>query len=294
MEFKELVYKRRSVRSYMGGAISGTDIRLILEAGLRAPNACNYQSWHLYCITDRAKIEALSPDIYSPAWIKDASAVIVITEDNTRLKERWGEDKANLFVAEDAGAAAQNMLLMASDLGYAGCFIGAFDEKKCCEFIGAGENERPFVMLSLGTYEAEPTLRDRKPFDEMVTFIGDVDGKDPVKPEEKPFMLAAASLPGAKFNDLNLAGAEFDNINLSGSRFTDINMTNVFFGGLCLSGAFFGCVEMQNATFDNPDLTGTEFKNCSFKDVNLENCDLDGMTIDGVAVKELVKKAKNS
>lgn len=173
MEFKELVYKRRSIRSLSGGKIPMEDLKLILEAGLRAPNACNYQSWHFYCITDKAKIEAIVPDVCGQAWIKNASAVIVITEDNSRLIERWGERTADMFVSEDAGAAAQNMHLMAADLGYGGCFVGAFDEDKCRSFIGAKESERPVVMLPIGTIDTEPALRDRKPFEETVTFIGE-------------------------------------------------------------------------------------------------------------------------
>lgn len=175
MEFKELLYKRRSCRQLTGEKIPAADIRLMLEAGLRAPNACNYQSWHFYCITDKAKIEGLIPDICSQAWIKNSSVVFVITEDNRRLEERWGKEKADLFVAQDSGAATENVLLMASDLGYAGCFVGAFDEEKCRSYIGAGESERPVSMIPVGTYEADPPLRDRKDFDEMVTFIGELE-----------------------------------------------------------------------------------------------------------------------
>ena len=171
MDFKDLVYKRRSNRTLTYGDIPADDVRLILEAGLRAPNACNYQSWHLYCITDKAKVSALVPDICPQEWIKNASVAVVITEDNRRLEERWGKEKADIFVAEDAGACAQNMLLMAAELGYAGVFVGNFDEEKCREYVGTAENERPVLIVPIGTYEIEPPLRDRKPFEEVVTFI---------------------------------------------------------------------------------------------------------------------------
>lgn len=174
MDFKNLVYKRRSNRTLTGGKIPADEIRLILDAGLRAPNACNFQSWHFYCIVDKTKIEALVPEVCGQAWIKNASFVVVITEDNTKLKDRWGERMADMFVAEDAGAAAENMLLMAAELGYTGCFVGAFDEAKARDFVGANESERPVLLLPIGTYEAEPALRDRKPFDETVTFIGEI------------------------------------------------------------------------------------------------------------------------
>ncbi len=172
MDFKELYLKRRSTRAYTGEAIPAEDVRLILEAGLRAPNACNFQSWHFYCITDKAKIEALVPEVCGQTWIKKTSVVVVITEDTTRLVERWGNPrKADMFVAEDAGAAAENMLLMAAELGYAGCFVGAFDEDKCREFVGAKASERPVLILPMGVAEVEPALRDRVPFEDAVTFL---------------------------------------------------------------------------------------------------------------------------
>ncbi len=172
MDFKELYLKRRSTRAYTGERISDDDIRLILEAGLRAPNACNFQSWHFYCITDPEKIAALVPDVCSQAWIQNTAFVVIITEDITQLSERWGATERNtVFVCEDAGAAAQNMLLMATELGYAGCFVGAFSEDKCREFVGAKPSERPVIMVPIGVPAAEPELRDRRPFDESVTFV---------------------------------------------------------------------------------------------------------------------------
>ncbi len=171
MEFKELIYKRRSNRRLTGGVIPREHLQLMLEAGLRAPNACNYQSWHFYCICDKEKVENMIPDICSQEWIKNASACIVITEDRARLEERWGKEKAELFIAQDSGAATENILLMAADLGYGACFVGAFDEEKCRRYVGAGENERPVSMIPIGTVESDPPLRDRKPFEETVTFI---------------------------------------------------------------------------------------------------------------------------
>ncbi len=164
--------QRRSTHSFTRGKIPASRIRAILEAGLRAPNACNYQSWHFYCLTDAEKIAGLTPEIYGGAWIADASFVVVITEKAARLTERFGESKGELFVAEDAGAAAENMLLAAADFGYNGCFIGAFREEECRKYLNIPEDERPSVMLPIGTFEKETPLRDRKPFEESVTWIG--------------------------------------------------------------------------------------------------------------------------
>lgn len=172
MEFAKTVYARRSVREFTGDTIPQEQIIKILEAGLRAPNACNYQSWHFYCITGKENIESVYPDLYRGEWIKKAAFVVIITENGERLAPRWGESKGTMFLHEDAGAAAENMLLCAADMGYNGCFIGAFDENNVTKYLQLSENEHPCVMLPIGVTAAEVPLRERKPFDECVTFIG--------------------------------------------------------------------------------------------------------------------------
>ena len=172
MDFSELILRRRSVRQYTGDAIPPEDARTILEAGLRAPNACNAQLWHFYVLTGREKISGLFPDVCRQEWIKKTAFVVVITENAAPLSERFGAGKAAVFTAEDAGAAAENMSLMAAEMGYASCFVGAFDEDRCREYVGAKPEERPVLMLPVGVPAAEVPLRERKPFGEAVTYIG--------------------------------------------------------------------------------------------------------------------------
>lgn len=289
MEFNELLLKRRSTRSYTGGAIPGSEIRSLLEAGLRAPNACNHESWHFYCICDKAKIECLWPEIYRGEWIKGASVVILISLDTKWLADKFG-DVGITFAYEDAGAAAENILLRAADLGYNGCFIGAFDHAKCRAYLSIPENEEPAVMLSIGTVDGEVPLRERKPFEETVTFIGSLPEEEAKPKDEKPFEVRNAWIPGALLDDVGMPGTKFNNVNMEGARFTDINMKRSFFGGLTLEESYFGCVDLRNATFENPDFTGAVIKNCRLNDVEIVGCEIDGLTIDGKNVKELLKK----
>lgn len=294
MEFTELLLKRRSTRSFTGETIPGNEIRSLLEAGLRAPNACNHESWHFYCLCGKEKIEGLCPSVYRGEWIRGAAVVIVITLDARWLCEKFGEEKGTIFACEDAGAAAENILLRAAELGYNGCFIGAFDPEACRAYLSIPENEKPVVMLPVGIPAGEVPLRERKPFEETVTFVGELPeapASAEKKAEAESFSVKNAWIPGAVFDDVGMPGAAFNNINMEGTRFGDINMKRSFFGGLTLEGSFFGCVDLQNATFENPDFTGSVIKNCCLRDVEITGCDLEGMTIDGKNVKELLEKA---
>jgi len=266
MEFKELLQKRRCVRQYTGGGIPMNHLKLILNAGLRAPNACNFQSWHFYCICDSEKITGLVPTVCRFEWMKNASAVIVICTDSARLEERFG-DRGTMFAVQDTAAAAENMLLQATDLGYGGCWVGAFSEDACSTYLHLPQNHRPVIILPLGTYEENPEIRERAPFDEAVTFIGDAEDSST---EEKPFTLHSASLPRAVFDDLYLGEAQFNNICLTNGHFSDMNFTGSRFGGLCMNEVSFGCVDMRDAEFENVDFTGASFKNCTFDKITVD------------------------
>jgi len=171
VEFKDLLTKRRCVRKFSGGSIPKNQLRAILESGLRAPNACNYQSWHFYCICDKEKIAGMVPRICRWDWVKDAAAVIVICTKSAQLEERFG-DRGAMFAIQDTAAAAENILLAAADFGFGGCWIGAFNEDACREYLDLHEEHRPVIILPIGTVEEEPPLRERNPFEDEVTFIG--------------------------------------------------------------------------------------------------------------------------
>ncbi len=272
MEFSELFQKRRSIRQYTGESIPAEHIRKILEAGLRAPNACNAQLWHFYVLVGKEKIEGLIPDVCRQEWIKKTAFVVVITENAEPLNARFGAEKGNLFVAEDAGAAAENMSLMAAEFGYASCFVGAFDEDKCREYVGAKPEERPVLMLPVGVPAADVPLRDRKPFEEAVTILGDFVETAPEAKSDGPFRIESQYLPGAVFDDVGMPKATIHNANLEGARFSDINLKSGFFGGMTFEGSYFGNADMKNSTFEHIDFSGAHFVRADFTDAVFEDC----------------------
>ena len=80
------------------------------------------------------------------------------------------------------------------------------------------------------------------------------------------------NLSGSKFDDVNLQGTLFNNINLSESTFTDINLTGTQVENVNASNVTFHCVKFEGAAIDR--------------------CLLDGMTIDGVLVTDLIAAYK--
>lgn len=176
MDFTELLQKRTCIRAYADTPVTKEQMQAILEAGVRAPNACNYQSWHFYAVCDKTLIDGFYPEVARIPWIANISLVIVVCmrdEIVTQLVERFGE-QGRMFAHHDAAGAVNHMLLRAADLGLGGCWVGPMNVEKCKAHLGISANHTPVAILTVGTPSADMPLRDRKPLEEVVTVIGDL------------------------------------------------------------------------------------------------------------------------
>lgn len=170
MEFKDLLFERRSIRSYTDRKITDEELSYILTAAINAPSACNMQSWHFYAVTDpeaRAKLKEFSDD-----WVSSAPVVFVICTDGDAMVERFGE-KGRKFIIQDTALAMENMLLAAADIGLGGCIIGRYDDDKCRKAFDIPEKYKPVALMPIGEPAAKAPARPRKPIGEVVTFVGE-------------------------------------------------------------------------------------------------------------------------
>ena len=168
MEFSELLLKRRSVRAFTDKGITREQIDALLTAATRAPSACNMQSWHFYAVTDKA-VKARFAEFCAP-WAATAPVIFVVCTDGQAIISRFGE-RAKLFTYQDTALAAENLLLAAADMGYNGCFMGAFDGDKCREVLDIPDKYEIVALIPVGEAQAESPLRERKPLGEVVTYI---------------------------------------------------------------------------------------------------------------------------
>lgn len=172
MNFRELYSSRRSIRSFTERKLNNDEIRSLLEAATRAPNACNAQSWRFYVVTDTdVKAKFAAEQICAP-WVSEAPVVFVLCADSSGLRERF-DDRAEKFVLQDTALAAENMLLAATEMGLGGCIIGAFNEEKCRSLLDIPENIGIHMLLPIGEASSEVPDRGRKPLDAFVTYIGE-------------------------------------------------------------------------------------------------------------------------
>lgn len=202
MQVTETIYKRRSIRNFKKSNISINIIEQIIEAGIYAPSAKNRQPWFFYVLHDeRTKNEFIQqfniginklmqkykhqniprPDIegaMSTAKIMEqASAIILVTcrkkyskiyEDNVN----WYLHALDIEVTDilSIGAAIQNMLLKATDLGYGSLWV--------CDIFYAYQELVDFIQtedaivsaVCIGQTEEQPEKGFRHPVEDVSLF----------------------------------------------------------------------------------------------------------------------------
>lgn len=105
-----------------------------------------------------------------------------------------------------------------------------------------------------------------------------------------------ANLSGSRFHDVNLSGAEFDDVNLSNASFHDINLSDITVTAVQIGGARFKHIglppcapgKQRPLSFEEADLNSSTFTKCDLSGVKISDCNTDGMTIDGMAVSDLL------
>jgi SagB-type dehydrogenase family enzyme len=92
---------------------------------------------------------ALATAARGQRWVADAPALVVIAAQSARTVARYGA-RAEAYVAMEAGATAQNLLLQAAALGLGGTLVGAFDEAAVRRSLALAEAEQPLAIVPLG------------------------------------------------------------------------------------------------------------------------------------------------
>ena len=151
VEFEEIVNTRRSIREYADRQVSDEDILKILKAGMQAPGSrLGAEPWEFVVIKNKetlAKIGEIKPRVTNAP----VAIVLVANIGRAFYKTVW---------QQDMGAAAENMLLEAVNLGLGGLWNGvAPDEErmvKIGEIIGIDDinDLKPYCIITVG-YPAE-------------------------------------------------------------------------------------------------------------------------------------------
>ena len=154
MNVSEAIRNRRSIRKYKAGnEISDEHIKKILEAAMFAPSAKNTRPWEFLVLkSEEAKQKAMNIHPYAK-HLKDASIGIIVCAKPS--------DVAEGFFPQDCGAAIQNMLLEALELGYGTCWCGIYPREERVEPFKKefSIDSIPLALIVVGVADETPNAK---------------------------------------------------------------------------------------------------------------------------------------
>lgn len=195
-DLMELIQGRRSVRQYQSTPVSRELIEQVLEAARWAPSPHGRQPWRFVVLTRQASKERLA-NAMGDTWQKNlemdgqdakivgirreksrqrilqAPALILpclYLEDLDHYPDKQRQSDETIMAIQSLGAAIQNMLLMAYDLGLDGGWMCAplFCPEVVCQALDLDARLIPHALITLGYAAADPKRRERRPLQSLL------------------------------------------------------------------------------------------------------------------------------
>lgn len=166
MDFKELIYKRQSVRSYLDRKVEPEKIDLCIEASRMAPSACNSQPWTFIIIDDEPLKEEIAKATYSEVisfnkFTHQAPVIVAVIMEPVNLSARLGTIAKKIdYSYIDLGIAVEHFCLQAADIGLGTCILGWFQAEKVKKLTGIPKNRKVGLLITLG-YPKEDNVRTK-------------------------------------------------------------------------------------------------------------------------------------
>jgi nitroreductase len=156
MTVSEAIHARRSIRKYKKAELTQEQIDALLEAAMLAPSANNSRPWEFLVVKSREYIDKILKIHPYAGMLKEASLAIVVC----------GRVETDFF-PQDCGAAVENILLRAVELGLGTCWCGVYPEEKRMRDMrdALGIKSIPFCVIAVGVPGESPAPRgsyDRK------------------------------------------------------------------------------------------------------------------------------------
>lgn len=207
----DFIYKRKSIRKFKSEEIPQEDILKLIEAGTYAPSPKHQQNWHFIVLRNRDVINKMAEIVYNShekigqlaknekdykkhmsvinyyTCFKDAPVVILvysceykmieykILKENNAPKEVLDVLVSPQSAAQAIGAAVENILLAAAEMGYGSCYMTGptHAKREIEELINFSKDGYELMsMISLGVPEdIDVKQPPRRPLEEVVTFI---------------------------------------------------------------------------------------------------------------------------
>lgn len=145
----DLLFSRRSIRTYTDQEIPEEMLVDLLEAAMAAPSAVAKDPWHFIVLRSRDTIDQLAAALPNGKMLAGAAVALVVCGDLNRA-----HDRQLSFLLQDVSAAIENILLAAHALGLGACWLGIHPREERIAIVsrlfGLPGNIIPVSGISLG------------------------------------------------------------------------------------------------------------------------------------------------
>ncbi|MFQ5909123.1 MAG: nitroreductase family protein [Thermoplasmata archaeon] len=167
MEVKKAIRDRRSIREFRSEPVSEELVAELIELANMAPSAGNLQAREFIVVRDEHTKEALTAAAGNQNFISRAPVCIVVCVNYERIAH-YGQRGRELYVLHDTGAAIQNILLAAHDMGLGTVWVGAFNETPVRRLLNLPEHIRPVAIVPVGHPAQQPRMRTRRDLSDIM------------------------------------------------------------------------------------------------------------------------------
>ena len=165
MDLDKAIKGRRSIRKFSDKKVDEKTIKLIIEAGIWAPSACNFQDWK-FIVLDNKKLINKIIDLGGSVVIGNAPVGILVLYNNQT------DNLEYLDYIQSASACIQNMLLKIYSLRLGGCWLCHLPDKKDLrKLLKIPNHYDPIAYIALGYPLVQPKPNKRKaPLQELIFY----------------------------------------------------------------------------------------------------------------------------
>jgi len=175
MKLDDAIRGRRSVRVYKDKKVSDKVLSELLDAGVQAPSACNFQKWRFISV-ESPKLRNKMIELSAAPFIKNAPVVLLVLYSNKTI------NLGHYDHIQSAAAAIQNINLKAYSLGLGTCWVCHIPPKKNLrKLFSIPKSYDPIACVTIGYPKQKPkSMHRKKPELAKNRFIWTDDGRVPL------------------------------------------------------------------------------------------------------------------
>jgi hypothetical protein len=149
MDFDKVLLERHCTRKFLKKDVNFHKIITILESATLAPAAGNIFSVRVVIVNEPKILEQLVDASAGQQFLNEVNYVLVVCSDPRQVVSSYGK-RAENYVAQQAGAAIENMFLETINLGLDTCWVGAFDETMVKRLLHIPDFIKVEALLPIG------------------------------------------------------------------------------------------------------------------------------------------------